>query len=93
MAKRREHREKYWREHDKDEYTCPECGRGREEVEELQVHHKDRNTHDGSLENLVGLCRSCHWEHHGIEPGKRTGQWQARFFNEYNSDETPLKYL
>jgi len=28
----REYREKYWAEHDKDDYECPDCGRGRSEV-------------------------------------------------------------
>lgn len=34
---------------------CERCG-GRKEV----VHHKDENTSNNALENLMGLCRPCH---------------------------------
>jgi len=93
MKKRDGHREKFWKHHDKDDYVCPWCDRDRSEVDEFQVHHKDKNTRNGDLDNLVAICRECHWEHHDIVPGKREGQWQERFFNEYNSDRNPLKYL
>lgn len=93
MKPRDGHTEKYWEEHTKEEYVCPRCDRGYEEVDEFQVHHKNKNPMDGSMSNLVGLCRECHWEHHGIVPGKREGSWQERFFNEYKSDKNPLKYL
>ena len=54
-------RERYWDEHDKTRYTCPDCGRGRDEiVGEFQVHHKSGNPHDNRLEHLVGLCGFCH---------------------------------
>ena len=42
---------------------CMECGYSKI-PEILQVHHRDRNTHNGSLRNLLLLCPNCHEEHH-----------------------------
>lgn len=86
------HTEKFWEEYDKDGHTCERCGAEADEVNQFEVHHKNGNPHDGSMDNLVGICQSCHWDHHGIVPGKREGRWQERFFNEYESDQSPLKY-
>jgi 5-methylcytosine-specific restriction endonuclease McrA len=86
-------RERYWNSHDKDAYECPGCGRQRDEVERFEVHHIDEHPANGSMDNLVALCRNCHWDEHGIKPGRRQGHWSERFFNEWNADETPLKYL
>jgi 5-methylcytosine-specific restriction endonuclease McrA len=87
------HTEKFWKHHDKEDYKCPHCGRGIDEVKQFQVHHKNEHPSDGSIQNLVALCRDCHWDEHDISPGEREGQWSERFFDEYNSDENPLKYL
>lgn len=87
------HTDAFWERHDKDEYTCPNCDRGIDEVDHFQVHHKNGNPEDGSPENLVGLCKDCHWEAHDILPGRRPGHWSERFFDEYNSDQNPLMYL
>jgi len=62
-------RQRYWDEHDKETYECPDCGRGRGEiVGEFQVHHKSRNPHDNRLEQLVGLCGYCHRLREGKKP-------------------------
>jgi len=54
-------RERFWEAHDKRSYTCPDCGRGREQiVGEFQVHHKSGNPHDNRLDQLVALCGFCH---------------------------------
>jgi hypothetical protein len=42
---------------DRDNNTCQVCGR---EEQNLDVHHKNANKYDNSLENLVALCRGCH---------------------------------
>lgn len=42
---------------------CDICGYDKY-VEILQVHHKDRNRSNGSLENLQVLCPNCHEEEH-----------------------------
>ena len=65
MDPRQKHRERYWNEHDKQSYTCPDCGGGLEEVSEFQVHHKDGNPTNGDPENLVALCKECHHDRHG----------------------------
>lgn len=90
---RQGHRERFWEQHDKEQYVCPNCGRGRGEVEQFQVHHISGHPEDGSDRNLIALCRKCHWEKHNISPGERKGHWSERFFDEYNSDQNPLMYL
>lgn len=58
---RRLARERYWSEHEKSSYTCPDCGRGESEiVGTFQVHHKTGTPHDNRMESLVGLCGACH---------------------------------
>lgn len=52
---------------ERDEFKCTVCGR----TEDLQVHHIDRSGRTASannnLENLVTLCRSCHFKEHKKE--------------------------
>ena len=36
-------------------------------VEILQVHHKDRNRSNNSLDNLALICPNCHFEEHYLE--------------------------
>jgi hypothetical protein len=42
-----------------DKYTCFSCGNTAN-----TVHHKDNDTYDHSLNNLVSLCDSCHIKLH-----------------------------
>lgn len=93
MPDRAADRKRFWAEHDEEEYECPRCGRGIDEVDGFEVHHIDHHPENGHPENLVALCIECHWDEHDISPGKRHGHWSERFFNEYKSDESPLKYL
>lgn len=65
MDPRAKHREKYWKDHDKLSYSCPDCGRGFDDVSEFQVHHKDGNPTNGDSENLIALCKECHHDRHG----------------------------
>ena len=80
MDYRKVHREKFWREHNKTEYTCPECGRGFGEVSEFQVHHIDGDVQNGDMDNLVGLCKQCHHDQHGdwIDDYTFKGQYRRR---------------
>jgi 5-methylcytosine-specific restriction endonuclease McrA len=89
----KEYQKKFWSEHDKDEYECPDCGKDRTEVNQFEVHHIDGNVGNSALDNLVGLCQSCHHDRHGIEPGKHRGHWSEQYFHEWRSNETPLKYI
>lgn len=53
-------RERFWDEHDKASYSCPDCGRQQAEGVDIEVHHKQGEVMDNRLESLVGLCRVCH---------------------------------
>lgn len=58
---RRIARERYWREHDRDSYQCPDCGRTEEETHNgFEVHHEGGDPYDNRFENLVALCHVCH---------------------------------
>jgi len=39
---------------------CSLCG----STKNIQVHHKNRNRRDNRLENLMIVCRDCHWKIH-----------------------------
>ena len=57
MAKR--YQQEFWSDREKGNYRCRDCGRTRQEVAEIDVHHRepDRGDHPGTL---VGICRRCH---------------------------------
>lgn len=79
---RNRHKYHYWRDHDRETYTCPECGRGEGEVKQFDVHHKDGNPMNGDEENLVALCRRCHNREHGRTKQTETlGEWKDRVNN------------
>lgn len=44
------------------EWKCEICGL--RDVSKLQIHHKDQNSTNNDIENLVCLCKSCHTKLH-----------------------------
>lgn len=61
------HREKYLRSNDS---VCENCGAG-----DIHVHHRDGDATNDVLENLVGLCASCHRKvHHGARDSELLSQ-------------------
>ncbi len=42
--------------------NCERCGYGNFKI--LQVHHKDRNRNNNTLDNLELICPNCHCEEH-----------------------------
>lgn len=69
-TQRQKAKKKFWRRNDRNEYRCPDCGRRQEETSSpFEVHHKDGDTSNNSLNNLVGLCRFCHQLREGNKPG------------------------
>jgi len=59
----------FWDRHDRYEYTCPDCGRGQQELRnQFEVHHIDGDPGNNDPENLVGLCRPCHNLREGKKP-------------------------
>lgn len=49
----------------RDLTVCQECG----SKNVIQIHHRDGNPFNDSLENLAILCRGCHMREHHIEFG------------------------
>jgi len=43
-------------------FKCNECGTD----EQIEIHHKDTDITNNSIDNLIPLCRHCHIELHGI---------------------------
>ena len=44
---------------------CERCSYNKNEI--LQVHHKNRNKNDNSLENLELICPNCNYEEHYLQ--------------------------
>ncbi|WP_089650103.1 HNH endonuclease signature motif containing protein [Halobacterium hubeiense] len=53
-------RDLFWELHDSRRYTCPGCGRSRDETTSMHVHHIDGNPANSNRSNLVALCNQCH---------------------------------
>jgi len=51
---------------DNFKHECSKCGYSRFKSV-LQVHHKDKNRHNNTLENLEVLCPTCHMETHYLD--------------------------
>lgn len=45
--------------------SCERCGYNKYKI--LQIHHKNRNRNDNSIENLEIICPNCHYEEHYLE--------------------------
>jgi hypothetical protein len=62
-------RERFWGEHDKSSYSCPDCSHSEGQIlGTFQVHHQNGDPHDNRIENLVGLCGVCHRLREGKKP-------------------------
>ena len=62
-------RKKFWSEHDKRTYECPDCGRRETQLRYgFEVHHIDGEPMNNDLNNLIGLCRPCHNVREGKKP-------------------------
>ena len=72
------HAAKFWRENNRDTYTCPDCSRGVDEVVRFEVHHIDGDVTNGNDDNLIGLCRACHYHRHDAKPPESLDDWKER---------------
>ncbi len=45
--------------------VCERCGYSKYEI--LQVHHKNRDRNNNTIENLELICPNCHYEEHFLE--------------------------
>lgn len=43
--------------------SCDICGNKKK----LEIHHKDHNKLNNSLDNLTLLCEECHTDHHSVK--------------------------
>lgn len=55
-----DHQAEFWGPRSKKGYRCVDCGRTREEAQQIDVHHLDESHLNDHPDNLVGLCRRCH---------------------------------
>jgi len=46
--------------------ACAWCGQNGSGPSKLEVHHKDHNSQNNILENLMYLCQACHWLELGL---------------------------
>ena len=67
---RQSSRDIYWRDRDGSTYRCPGCGRPREAVDAIEVHHQDHRRRNPDPNNLIGLCSDCHQD--GQHDNRRT---------------------
>lgn len=64
-------RKRFWNEHNKQTYRCPDCGRTNDEVEgSIEVHHQNGSPYDNRVQNLIGLCGVCHALREDRHPSK-----------------------
>ncbi|WP_114576698.1 HNH endonuclease [Saliphagus sp. LR7] len=52
----------YWGDHDESSHACPGCGRPRDAIDGIELHHRDHRKGNPGRNNLIGLCRDCHQE-------------------------------
>lgn len=82
-------RHQFWSGRDYDSYVCPDCDRRGDhpDVDGLDVHHRDEDPRNNSPENLVALCRTCHYARHGRTYDPQTvDDWEERFREELLAD-------
>lgn len=54
-------RDIFWSKHERVAYACPDCGRRESSLRSgIEVHHKDGDTSNNQIDNLIGVCRVCH---------------------------------
>lgn len=60
--------------HGLDIYTCSRCG----ESGRANIHHKDRDLSNNTIDNLEILCAACHAHEHLMERQRKgNGQWAS----------------
>lgn len=51
---------------ERDDNKCVKCG----DIKDLQVHHIDKNNRNNNSDNLITLCKKCHYLEHKEDPYK-----------------------
>lgn len=74
----------------KTESPCQICG----DTKNLHVHHKDRNKHNDSLDNLLVVCSQCHSSIHAhglvMPKGIKWGKCGKRLVYNNNEYKKPI---
>jgi len=78
---RSRHRKQFWRDRDKEDHTCPWCGSTWGDVADFEIHHIDGDPTNGDEENLVAVCRSCHYREHDRTPPTDLESWKEGFLD------------
>lgn len=65
VQERWEYRRCFFRNYDVGPWTCVACGLA-VDISELNVHHKDEDRKNNSIENLEPMHKSCHQRHHSL---------------------------
>lgn len=85
------YRIKYWNNHHRESYTCPDCGRSKDQLSNgFEVHHIDGDPTNNQLKNLVGLCTVCHKLREGKKPTMASIREFRRQFNSNNPDKANI---
>lgn len=78
-------RDRYWEKHSRENYNCPDCDRGQDDIiGKFQVHHKSGNPHDNRLDQLIGLCGFCH----KLREDKKPSLKRIKRFQKQDNSET-----
>lgn len=88
-------RQWWWSQHNRDEYVCPDCGRGNDRVIEFHIHHIDGDPLNNNPENLIGLCNRCHSWRHNTGPtlsGLDVEEWKQAFVGKSGA-ENPISHI
>ena len=74
---RRQARELYWAENDRDSYECPACCASETA---FHVHHRNGDPLDNRMVNLLAICAYCHrQEHRDRVAVRRMDEWRDKF--------------
>jgi len=86
---RRLARNRFWQKHDKEAYRCPDCSRKHDEINDgFEVHHKNGNAVDNSIDNLVAVCQACH----NIRENKKPSMRQINQMQKLLSERASRQY-
>lgn len=62
--------------------------------ESIDWHHKNGNHQDNRAENLMPICKKCHYEiHKGRKVDRLRGKWSQNYFECQKCETTTIPYM